>query len=326
MAASVGERGKVLSAFGLRLDLGPGIEVPGLSGSAPVAAGDGGEAGTRVRLDPEELGRRWAPLRAGARRMRELGDGETTVLSVDRAEPAGYLLEAAGVGRVLVSLDGAELLCDPEPNRADWGFILAAQALPLAATLRGFEVLHAAGVVLGGEAVLLAGPPGAGKSSLAAALLRRGGRLLSDDAVALEWQRGPIVAHPGAGTLYLRAAEHDRLDDEERGELGSSVPGMGRHRYEPEARSAAAPFGALFLLERAQGGEAIERLEGGDPFALLASTFNLSVRSPERLTRQLDAVEAIAATKRVYRLRVLPGTDATGLARIVEDHLAPAAS
>jgi hypothetical protein len=325
MTATVGERGRVLSAFGLRLDLGPGIEVPGLAGSGP-APGDAPGAITRVRLDPAELERRWAPLSAGARRMRELGDAETTVLSVDLAEPAGYLLDAAGVGRVLVSLDGTELLCDPDPERADWGFILAAQALPLAATLRGFEVLHAAGVVLDGEAVLFAGPPGAGKSSLAAALLRRGGRLLSDDAVALDWQQRSIVAHPGAGALYLRAAEHERLDEEERGGLGASVAQMGRYRYEPEARSAAAPFGALFLLEWAQGGAAIERLEGGDPFALLASTFNLSVRSAERLTRQLDAVGALAATERVYRLRVLPDTDATGLARIVEDHLAPAAS
>jgi hypothetical protein len=326
MTATVGERGRVLSAFGLRLDLGPGIEVPGLGGSGPVAAGDGREASTRVRLDPEELKRRWGPVSAGARRMRELGDGETTVLSVDLAEPAGYLLEAAGVGRVLVSLDGIELLCDPDPTRADWGFILAAQALPLAATLRGFEVLHAAGVVLGGEAVLFAGPPGAGKSSLAAALLRRGGLLLSDDAVAIKWQGGPIVAHPGAGALYLRAAEQDRLEAEELGNLGSPSPSLGRYRYEPQKTAATAPLGALFLLERVREGALIEPVEGGDPFALLASTFNLSVRSPERLTRQLDAVEALAATERVYRLRVLPDTDATGLARIVEDHLAPAAS
>lgn len=326
MTATVGERGGVLSAFGLRVDLGPGIEVPGLTGSGSTAGGDSREASTRVRLDPEELGRRWASVSGGARRMRELGDGETTVLTVDLAEPAGYLLEAAGVGRVLVSLDGAELLCDPDPDRADWGFILAAQALPLAATLRGFEVLHAAGVVLAGEAVLFAGPPGAGKSSLAAALLRRGGRLLSDDAVALEWRRGPILAHPGAGALYLRAAEQDRLDAEERKKLGSSSPSLSRHRYEPPNTATAAPFGALFLLERAREGATIERIEGGDPFALLAATFNLSVRAPERLTRQLDAVEAIAATERVYRLRVLPGIDATGLSRVVESHLAPTAS
>jgi hypothetical protein len=325
MGETAGERGRVLSAFGLQLDLDPRIEIPGLAGGGGVAAGSNARS-ARVWLDPEELERRWLPVSAEARRMRELGDGESTLLSVDLAEPAGYLLEATGVGRVLVSSDGSELLCDPDPARPDWAFILSAQALPLAATLRGYEVLHASGVVLGGEAVLFSGTPAAGKSSLAAALLRRGGQLLSDDAVALEWQRGSILAYPGAGSLYLRGAEQERLSDRERGQLGDSAPYLNRHRYAPAPAAEPAPFGALFLLERAGEGPMVERIEGGDPFALLGSTFNLSVRSAERLTRQLDAVGTIAATERVYRLRIRPGTNATALAAIVEDQLAPAAS
>ncbi len=58
----------------------------------------------------------------------------------------------------------------------------------------------------------------------------------------------------------------------------------------------------------------IERIEAVDPFALLASTFNLSVRTPERLTRHLDLAVALAATGRIYRVRVQPGIDATRLA------------
>ncbi len=66
---------------------------------------------------------------------------------------------------------------------------------------------------------------------------------------------------------------------------------------------------------------AIERIEAVDPFALLASTFNLSVRTPERLARHLDLAVALAATRRIYRLRVQPGTDATQLAEIVRERL-----
>jgi len=325
MAATAGEPRPAPGAFGLHLDLDPRIEIPGLAWDGGASARASGPS-TRVWLDPDELERRWRPVSTAARRMRELGDGESTVLSVDLAEPAGYLLEASGVGRVLIDTDGSELLCDPDPARDDWAFILSAQALPLAATLRGYEVLHAAGVVLGGEAVLFAGAPGAGKSSLAAALLRRGGQLLSDDAVAIEWQGGSLLAHPGAGALYLRGAEQERLSDRERGRLGASVPFLNRHRYAPEPAREPAPFGALFLLERAGEGPVVERIEGGDPFALLGSTFNLSVRSAERLTRQLDAVGTIAATERVYRLRIHPGSDATTVAGIVEDQLTPAAS
>ncbi len=278
-------------------------------------------ARTRVWVDPEGLERRWRASATPPRRMRELDDGESVLLTVDLGEDAGYLLDAAGVGRVLVSLDGSEALCDPAPGRADWAFLLSAQVLPLAATLRGHEVFHAAGVVVEGDAVLFAGAPGAGKSSLAAAFLRRGAGLLSDDAVALERAAGAIVAHPGAGALYLREAEHDRLSGSEREALGEGRSFSARQRYAPGAVPEPVPFGALFLLERAEAGLAIEPLAAADPFELLASTFNLSVRTPERLTRQLDMVEALIASGGVHRLRVLPGTDATELAAAVASHL-----
>ena len=252
--------------------------------------------------------------------MRELGAGEDVVLTVDLAEPAGYLLEAKGVGRVLVSPDGDEVLCDPLPGHPDWAFILPAQALPLAATLRGLEVFHAAGVDTAGGAALFAGTPGAGES-LAAAFVRGGAALLGDDAIALERRDGSLLAHPGTGALYLRAAEHERLSAGERDALGSAQSFASRQRYAPGAVATAVPFSALFLLERAESGLAIEPLANPDPFTLLASTFNLSVRTPERLTRQLDMVEALIATGAVYRLRVLPGVDATQLAAAVERHL-----
>jgi hypothetical protein len=317
------ERAGTAAAFGLTLELDPRIEVPGLAAADPSPRGmSATPPRTRVWLDPVELERRWRASNAEPRRMRELDDGEAVLLTVDLREDAGYLLDAAGVGRVLVSPDGSEALCDPAPGRADWAFILSAQVLPLAATLRGHEVFHAAGVVVGSGAVLFAGAPGAGKSSLAAAFLRRGAGLLSDDAVALEREEGTIVAHPGAGALYLREGEHGRLSGSEREALGEAQPFSARQRYAPGAVRGPVPFEALFLLERAEAGLAIEPLAAADPFELLASTFNLSVRTPERLTRQLDMVEALIASGGVHRLRVLPGTHATELAAAVASHLA----
>jgi hypothetical protein len=308
------------SAFGLDLDIDPAIRVPGLGTGG---GGGAGAAATTVRLDPDGLRRRWEPEAGAAQRMRELAAGEKTLLTVDLAEPAGYLLDAAGVARVLVSSDGREVLCDPDPAEPDWAFILAAQALPLAATLRGFEVLHASGVVLDGGAVIFAGDPGAGKSSLAAALVREGAGLLGDDAIALSESEGTLYAHPGAGSLYLRPAERDRLSTEERESLGAATSFAGRQRYATPT-SAAAPLTALFLLERAEGGAAIEPLAQADPFELLAATFNLSVRTPARLTRQLDLVAALAGGSRVHRLRIRPGDDATGSAAAVRSYLAGA--
>jgi hypothetical protein len=218
-------------------------------------------------------------------------------------------------------LDGGELLCDPLPGSAEWTTLIPAQALPLAATLRGLEVLHASGVVLGGRALLFAGAPGAGKSSLAAALLHRGAVLLSDDTVALELRDGAPLAHPGAALLHLQSGEHDRLSEDERAALGAAATFPHKRRHHPFVSASPAPFGGLFLLERAADGPPIERVAAVDPFALLASTFNLSVRTPERLVRHLDLAAALAATDCIYRLRVQPGVNATQLAGAVCEQL-----
>src|SRR5436305_3118203 len=307
------------SAFGLALEIEPAIALPGIGGASEP--GERAGRATRVRVDPGELERRWAPCAESARQMRELEARGKTLLTVDFAETAGYLLSATGVAQVLVSTDGGELLCDPDPEHPDWTFILSAQALPLAATLAGFEVLHASGVVLDGGAVLFAGDPGAGKSSLAAALVREGAGLLGDDAIALRESEGVLWAHPGAGSLYLRDAERDRLSAEERQGHGAATRFAGRERY-TAPRSPAAPLAALFLLERAEQGPALERLDPVDPFDLLAATFNLSVRTPARLTRQLDLVGVLAEGGFVHRLRIRPGDDATGSAQAVRAYLA----
>jgi hypothetical protein len=243
------------------------------------------------------------------------------LLTVELAPPAGYLLDAPGFGRVLVAPDGTELICDPEPGNSQWTALLSAQALPLAATLRGLEVLHASGVMVRGRAALFAGPPGAGKSSLAAALMRHGAALLGDDAVALELRDGELIAHPGAAVLHLRAAEHDRLSTRERAVLSAPTAFLGKQRYSPSVTPSPVPLRELFLLERSTQDPPVERIEAVDPFALLASTFNLSVRTPERLVRHLELAVALAATGCIYRLRVQPGIDATRLAEIVHERL-----
>jgi hypothetical protein len=316
------ERAARSAAFGLPLEIDPRIEISGIPVlDAPPPAAPA-QAATRVRLDPRELARRWSSAEHTPENVRELRDGERLLLSVELAPPAGYLMHAPEFGRILIAPDGTELLCDPEPGSSEWSTLLTAQALPLAATLRGLEVLHASGVVLMGGAALFAGPSGAGKSSLAAALLRRGATLLSDDTVALEPRDGTLIAYPGAALLQLGATEHERLSTRERTVLGAPETFLGKQRYSPSVSASPAPLHELFLLERATHGPPIERIEAVDPFALLASTFNLSVRTPERLRRHLDLAVALAATEHVYRLRIQPGVNATQLAEIVHEHLA----
>ena len=176
--------------------------------------------------------------------------------------------------------------------------------------------------MIDGSAVLIAGPPGAGKSSLAAALVRAGGQLLSDDAVALQLRENELVAHAGSVMLQLRPAEDRQLSPQGRAALGRPAScASGKHRYVSANVPAAVPLGSMFLLEQSIEQPAVERLAAVDPFELIGSTFNLSVRTPQRLRRQLDVVSMIASRGLAHRLRVHPQVDAARLAAMLREHL-----
>jgi HPr kinase/phosphorylase len=57
-------------------------------------------------------------------------------------------------------------------------------------------LLHASSVAREGEAVLLLGPPGSGKSDLVLRLIDRGWRLVADDQVAVAAEAGTLRAAP----------------------------------------------------------------------------------------------------------------------------------
>ncbi len=58
-------------------------------------------------------------------------------------------------------------------------------------------------VSIGGRALLIEGPPGSGKSSLALALIDRGAVLIGDDGIALEARPGALWALPAPATAGL---------------------------------------------------------------------------------------------------------------------------
>jgi hypothetical protein len=85
---------------------------------------------------------------------------------------------------------GAQIVIDRVPGSEDGDIRALTLGCPLAALLmqRGALVLHASGIATRRGAVVFAGASGRGKSTLVAALVARGHRMLTDDLAAIEVQ------------------------------------------------------------------------------------------------------------------------------------------
>ncbi len=69
------------------------------------------------------------------------------------------------------------------------------------------KLLQASAVAIDGQAVLITGEPGIGKSSLALALIDRGAVLIGDDGVAIRREDDQLIASPPpniAGKMEIR--------------------------------------------------------------------------------------------------------------------------
>jgi hypothetical protein len=221
-----GARTYAASAYGLRIR--SVVPLP-----AAVAAGDAG-ADTDVR---------WADLESVTRSLR----ARSLAASVTEMETA---LAIPGIGTFLARL-GREILVDPDPGVGSALLQLALLGPVLAALLqqRGNLVLHASAVEVDGAAVGFLGGRGAGKSTMAAALLGRGYPLLADDLLAVSLDGGPPRVLPGLPQLKLwpdalaaLGGDPDLLPPVREG-LDKRVQKLGGH-----GRSGEVPLAVLYVL------------------------------------------------------------------------------
>ena len=250
-------------------------------------------------VSPEALRAPWNA--AAVRRVGELRYRGDVLLTIDHDPARGYLVETPSHGRFLVSADGTSVICAPlREAGTSWHGLLLGQVLPLAATIRGFEIFHAGAVAVGEGAVLVSAASGVGKSTLVAHLVARGASLVADDAVAVELVDGRLLAHPGPPLLHLVADAAAALNTPWLRSVDSSR--AKRALLAPSA-ARALPIRAFYVLERGEPGTG-PRVQDGSVHAveLLASTFTRAVQTPERLQRQLAVCAALAAAVPVRRL------------------------
>ncbi|HCF25100.1 MULTISPECIES: hypothetical protein [unclassified Novosphingobium] len=174
-------------------------EVYGLSLSSPFALPGAGVATSALADLTIAEGPATLPDAAVPRGpYRQLGE------QIELTIPAAGRFLLAGPGRLEVA---PKLGVETEVLTA----FLVASGLPMLLWQRGGLLLHASGVELDGKAIAIAGPSGVGKSTLARALLERGGRLIGDDTLWLTDPANPALAAGLSGGQFLRNGDELRF-------------------------------------------------------------------------------------------------------------------
>lgn len=238
--------------------------------------------------------------------------------AIGRDSDAGYVLEHSYYGDFRVSGDGSEVVCAPSavPDWV-WQRFLVAQPLPLAALLRGHEVLHASVVAVGGRALLVMGASGAGKTSVALHLTARGGRFMADDVGALELRGGVVHAHAGPPLASVDEAELERLSEGAGWRRLGALEGECRVEV-PRHEDAPVPVGAVYLLRWVEEGSAPEVVpRRPSSTVLLGGTFNAYVRDRARLVRQIEVTGWLADHVPLREVAIPPGATARMVADAV---------
>ena len=211
-------------------------------------------------------------------------------------------LRWAGLFEFLVAVDGRLIVARRLRNaaRAPRAFetYLLGQVLSFALIARGLEPLHATAVVVGDSAIAFLGDCGRGKSTLGAAFVRAGHRLLTDDLLVLRDDDGSFRAAAGPARLKLFRRPARRVLG--RGVRGTPMNDRGGKLVFPLGSRAArgdARLRALYVLRPGHAQRvAIRALSPPRAFVeLTRNTFNACVLDAPRLARQFDLAARVAA-------------------------------
>jgi hypothetical protein len=115
--------------------------------------------------------------------------------------------------------------------------------------LRGAACLHASAVEIERRMIAIAGPAGAGKSTLAAALVAGGATLLAEDVLALTSDGGPLLCIPAYAGIRLWPESSELLFGH-RDALPLISPTWDKRMLATEVSTEPRELAAIYLLER----------------------------------------------------------------------------
>jgi hypothetical protein len=190
--------------------------------------------------------------------------------------------------------------------------------------LRGVTCLHASAVAFGNCAVAFAGSEGAGKSTTAAALARRGHAVISDDIVAITERDGGFFTRPAYPYLSLWPDSVNILYGPDKifprfspnWEKRQLLLADNRLQFEEHP----LPLAAIFLLgERSPDASApfVETLLPRESLvSLVTNSYATNVLDKDMRAREFELLGRLVAAVPVWQLR--PHTDGSRIDRLCD--------
>ncbi|TMM48907.1 hypothetical protein [Qipengyuania marisflavi] len=156
------------------------------------------------------------------------------------------------------------LFLDPAADMRELRLFTLGSAWGALGYQRGHAMWHGSAVAREGHAVLLCGDAGEGKSTMAGALLSRGGTLVADDLSRIAPGKGAAVIHPSSARLKLWREAIDRLGWQDR-VIERDYYREDKFHCSVAAHAAGDPPMPLAAVVVLTTGEAVslERLQGG---------------------------------------------------------------
>lgn len=227
--------------------------------------------------------------------------------------PALRIWKAAGSRYLrLAYFDGTQFWLDREGTElwATWPDSLAIEdtatyllgpVLGILLRLRGVTCLHASAVAFDEMAVVFVGSEGAGKSTTAAALARRGYAILSDDVVALAERNGSFFVQPAYPHLCLwpEAVEslYGSADALPKFSANYEKRCLALGRQELRFAAQALPLAAIYILGDRRGDPAplVEELSPQRAFlALVANSFATNTLDSAMRAKEFETLARLA--------------------------------
>lgn len=241
-------------------------------------------------------------------------------------------LHWSGLYEFRIPVDGSRVISRPlnGVGRTVLQNFLFGQALSFALVLQGLEPLHAAAAQVDDAAIGLLGDCTLGKSTLLAAFVQAGHRIITDDLLMLAPRQEELLALPGTGRIKLhKDSARTFLGEMARGEpLNPRTLKQSFTLDDAMVQRTGLPLKHLFVLappeERMRTMSIrIEPLSRMTLFQqLLKSSYNVEILTRERLTQQFACAVRLAGSINGYRLHCPDGLHHLPLVRRrIVDHV-----